>query len=100
MSPKQITINVRNGKLLARYNQLKGVAIRFPHLVDLARLNKALGIAMSNNYFVGDKAEYHPTTCTCGCADYTYSHAPRRQYAGPSKHILAEQLIEAVEVMA
>ncbi len=100
MSPKQIVIHNRNGKLLAKYNQLKGVARHFPQLVDVARLNKALGIAMSNSYFEVDKAEYHTTTCTCGCADYTYSHAPRRHYAGPCKHILAENLLRAVEVAA
>ena len=79
--------------VLTKYNQMKRVSRLFPALVNVDRLNRALGIAMSQKAQAEDYREYHPTTCTCGCKDWEYRDAPRRKYTGACKHQLAAQLL-------
>ena len=78
--------------LFTRYNHLRTLAYQHPELIDLTRLNKALGIAQSGDTCQHEVAEYHPTGYTCGCKDQQYSYARNRktidgqQYPGPCKH--------------
>jgi hypothetical protein len=59
----------------------------------LDRLNKALGILQSAGYYSSqESADYQPSTFGCGCKDWRYRHAAKRQYNGPCKHMLAEGL--------
>ena len=79
--------------LFTAYNKAKTNARRLgePKLID--RLNKALGILMSLDYYHGERSIYQPSTFSCGCKDWQFRNAARRQYTGACKHMLAENLL-------
>lgn len=84
--------------IFTAYNQGKAVARRSPKVVDMSRLNRALGIAMSVKAQAEDAA-YHATETHCDCPDWTYRLSARRNYTGPCKHMIAARLMrEEVEV--
>lgn len=66
------------------YNKARALARRSPDLVDVARLNKALGILQSKGYFA-DK-DYTCTRQYCTCPDHKY----RRPNC---EHMLADWLL-------
>lgn len=65
----------------------------------IQRLYKALGILQHHDYYVAEKALYHPTTFSCGCDDWKYRNAAKRQYRGFCKHVIAEILLERVSLI-
>lgn len=75
------------------YNKARAAARKAGDSKRIDRLNKALGILLSKDYFAGDKSEYQPSYFTCGCKDWQYRHAARRAYSGPCKHMIAESLL-------
>lgn len=83
-------------EIFSIYNKLKSLARKDGDLKKIDRLNKALGILMSNSYYSGDKKNYSPTSFTCGCKDWEFHHAARRGYTGPCKHMLTETMIEMI----
>jgi hypothetical protein len=100
-----VTVKINRSQLFTRYNHLRAIARKNPTQVSEHRLNKALGIAQSKAYYVGERAEYHPTGCECGCKDFFYQNAGHRNtrrdtagmqvehYDGACKHNLAEVMI-------
>ena len=73
-------------EVFSTYNRIRAKMRRAQ--IDTARLNRALGIVQTKAY----EWKYVTTQQSCDCADMTY----RRPVAG-CKHVLAEQLIAAVE---
>ena len=90
---------MNKGLVFGRYNHLRKIARENPEAVDAARLNRALGIALSPKAQAADAQEYHPATCDCGCKDWQYKDARKRKnvkgecYTGPCKHQLAAMLL-------
>ena len=82
-------------QLFTAYNKAKASARRSGETKLVDRLNKALGILMSRGYYSGEKATYQPSTFSCGCQDWKFRNAARRQYTGACKHMLAEGLLIA-----
>jgi hypothetical protein len=78
------------------YNKARAAARRDGDLKRIERLNKALGILLSADYFTGNKADYAPTINTCECKDFQYRHAARRDYHGVCKHIEVERLLLSI----
>lgn len=78
------------------YNKARAQARKVGDSKRIERLNKALGILLSKDYYTGEKADYQPTTHACGCNDMKYRHAARRGYAGVCKHAEAERLLLAI----
>lgn len=79
-------------QIFKAYNQARGRARRLGELKQVDRLNKALGILQSADYYQSEKAIYHPSRGSCNCKDWQYRHAAKRQYTGACKHMLAESL--------
>jgi len=71
--------------IFKKYNLMKKIYKGNPEQV--ARLNRALGIAVSKNGLSRMHNEYGTTFCDCGCSDHKY----RGQLW--CKHILAETLV-------
>jgi hypothetical protein len=78
------------------YNIARAAARKAGDTKKIDRLNKALGILLSKSYYEGEKAEYQPTYFSCGCKDWQYRNAARRDYHGACKHMLAELLLQAI----
>ena len=53
--------------------------------LDLKRVNKALGILQTPDYYTGDKAEYGPSIHSCGCPDYKVRRVT-------CKHMISEMI--------
>lgn len=85
---------ITRSELFTAYNLARAAARRAGNLKEIERLNKALGILQSKAYYQGERVEYAPTHYTCGCKDWQYHRAARRQYTGPCKHMHAEALID------
>lgn len=83
-------------EIFTAYNKARAQARKAGELKRVERLNKALGILLSSNYYTGEKADYAPTTHSCGCNDMKYRHAARRGYVGVCKHAEAERLLLAI----
>lgn len=83
-------------EIFTAYNKARAIARRAGDVKQIERLNKALGILMSKDYYQAEKAEYQSTYFTCGCKDWQYRRAARRAYVGPCKHMLAESLLQAI----
>jgi len=47
-------------EIFTRYNRLRRAAMRQPDPLDLGRLNRALGIALSQKSRIKDTTLYHP----------------------------------------
>ena len=78
------------------YNQLRAYARKHPDIIDPARVNRALGILQSKAYYMGEKVFYSPTAGSCGCKDWEFRFARRRNYTGACKHMIAEMLLEDI----
>ena len=83
-------------EIFTAYNQARAAARKAGETKRIERLNKALGILLSRDYYQADKADYAPNTMTCGCKDFQYRHAARRDYHGVCKHVEAERLFLAI----
>jgi len=81
-------------KLFIVWNRARAKARQQPDSVEqiLDRLNKALGILQSRDYYQAEKELYHPDFYSCGCKDWEFRLAANRKYVGPCKHIAAEIL--------
>ncbi len=89
--------SITKSELFTTYNKARAAARKTGDLKTIDRLNKALGILQSKNYYTGERALYIPTLTGCGCKDWEYRHSAKRAYAGPCKHMLAEVLATAIE---
>ena len=96
MNTKQ-NLNTTKSEIFTAYNKLRAALKRSGNEKALQRLNKALGILQSKNYYEGEKANYHPTFESCGCKDWQYRFNKRRRYTGPCKHMLAAQMLGMIE---
>ncbi len=78
------------------YNLARHAARKAGDVKRIERLDKALGILLSKNYYTTNKAGYQPSTNSCGCNDMKFRHAARRGYSGVCKHVEAERLLLAI----
>ena len=86
--------SITKSELFTAYNKARTAARRQGNVKLIERLNKALGILQSRAYYTtGDRVIYFPTVSACGCKDWQYRHAAKRQYTGPCKHMIGEQLL-------
>lgn len=92
------TARPTKSEIFTAYNIARAAARRAGDTKKIERLNKALGILMSKNYYTAAQADYAPTFFQCGCKDWQYHRAARRAYTGPCKHMLAESLM--LEILA
>lgn len=84
-------------KLFIVFNQAKAKAKKSTDASKIMqRLNKALGILQSKEYYVAEKAKYQPTYFTCNCDDWKYHNAARRGYTGHCKHMMSVILMERI----
>ena len=91
-------MNIQQRKLFIVYNRAIAKAKRSPDAAKIIqRLHKALGIIQSHNYYIAEKSKYEPTRCTCGCDDWKYHNAAKRQYHGHCKHMMAEILMSRIQ---
>lgn len=88
--------SITKSELFTAYNKARTAARRQGDNKLIDRLNKALGILQSKDYYAGDRLAYIPTVSACGCKDWEYRHAAKRAYTGPCKHMIAEQMIYAI----
>lgn len=88
--------NPTKSEIFTAYNKAKAAARRAGETKKIERLNKALGVLLSANYYTGEKAGYAPTINSCGCKDMQYRHAARRDYHGVCKHAEAERLLLSI----
>ena len=79
--------------LFTAYNKARTNARRLGEQKLIDRLNKALGILLSRDYYNGERSIYQPSTLSCGCKDWQFRNAARRHYTGACKHMLAESLL-------
>jgi len=76
--------------LFSVYNRLKWEAKRSGNEKMVQRLNKALGICQSKNYYAQPDRDYYiPTRQSCGCYDWIFRYRVARAYTGACKHMLA-----------
>lgn len=80
-------------ELFTAYNKARAIARRAGDVKQIERLNKALGILQTKDYYSGERAVYMPSYFSCGCKDWQYRHAARRAYTGGCKHMLAEAML-------
>ena len=91
--------NITKSEIFTAYNKARSQARKAGDMKLIDRLNKALGILQSKAYYAGDRVLYIPTVTGCGCKDWEFRHAAKRGYAGPCKHMLAEQLTTAAAMV-
>jgi hypothetical protein len=90
------TNRATKSEIFTAYNKARAAARKAGDTKKIERLNKALGILLSKSYYTNEKADYMPTYFSCGCKDWQYRHAARRDYHGPCKHMLAETLLRDI----
>lgn len=91
------TTRPTKSEIFTAYNKARAHARKAGSTKQIERLNKALGILLSNDYYQADtRTEYQPTTYSCGCKDWQYRHAARRDYHGICKHMEAERMLQAI----
>lgn len=94
----QTTHNPTKSESFTIYNQLRAALRRAGNEKAIHRLNKALGILQSKNYYnQAERENYFPTVNSCGCKDWEYRFSNRRKYTGPCKHMLANQMLAMIE---
>lgn len=81
-------------KLFIVFNQAKSKAKSNPKIIQ--RLNKALGILQSKEYYVAEKEQYQPTYYSCNCKDWQYHNRANRDYKGHCKHMISVVLMERI----
>lgn len=77
------------------YNQMRAAARREGNLKLIERLNKAVGILLSKEYYQGERLAYIPTAHSCGCRDWEFRNTAKRAYTGGCKHMLAELMMQS-----
>ncbi|MBI5955148.1 MAG: hypothetical protein HY865_26120 [Chloroflexi bacterium] len=77
------------------YNQMRAAARREGNTKQIERLNKALGILLSKEYYAGERLAYIPTKDSCGCKDWEFRFSSKRAYTGGCKHMLAEVMMQS-----
>lgn len=77
------------------YNKMRAAARREGNLKLIERLNKAVGILLSKDYYQGERLAYIPTAQSCGCRDWEFRNTAKRAYAGGCKHMLAEVMMQS-----
>lgn len=87
------TTRPTKSEIFTAYNIARAAARKAGDTKRIERLNKALGILLSADYYTGEKADYQPTYFSCGCKDWQYRHAGRRNYHGACKHMEAAGLL-------
>ena len=70
-------------KLFGAFNRLRAYSRRHPGVLDVRRVNRALGVAQRKQ-----PRPYETTVSGCTCMDWLCRH----RSAGPCKHILAIRL--------
>lgn len=94
---KTLTCGLTRSELFTVYNRLKWAAKRAGNVKLVERLNKALGILQSNDYYIDEpghpRTSYQPTTDHCGCKDWEWRYAHKRAYIGACKHMLSEWVV-------
>jgi hypothetical protein len=60
------------------------------------RLQKALGILQSLDYYKAEKEQYQPTYYSCNCPDWKYHNSAKRDYRGHCKHMISVILMERI----
>lgn len=94
MKPKTLPCGLTRSELFTIYNRLKWAAKRAGNEKLIMRLNSALGILQSNDYYIDEpkhpRTSYLPTTGSCGCKDWEWRFSWKRAYVGACKHMLAE----------
>jgi hypothetical protein len=88
--------HLTKSEIFTAYNRARSAARKAGDEKMIERLNKALGILQTKNYYQAEKAAYAPTTEHCNCKDWEFRFTKRRGYAGPCKHQLAEMLIQSI----
>jgi hypothetical protein len=83
-------------EIFSVYNHLRAMARKAGDTKMIERLNKALGILQSKNYYQEEKAAYAPTAYDCGCKDWQFRFSHKRAYVGPCKHQLAEMMMLSI----
>jgi hypothetical protein len=81
-------------EIFTAYNKMRAAARRAGNVKQIERLNKALGILLSNEYYAGERLAYIPTAHSCGCRDWEFRLSAKRQYTGGCKHMLAESMMQ------
>ena len=90
-------ITIYQQKLFIVFNQAKSKAKKSTDASKIMqRLNKALGILQSLDYYNGEKAKYQPTFSTCNCDDWKYHNSVKRGYTGHCKHMMSVILMERI----
>lgn len=88
---------ITKSELFSIYNVVRAFARKNPAIIDPRRLNRALGILQSKDYYTsGDRDLYHPTIESCGCKDAQYWYSSKRGYRGACKHSIAEYIIALI----
>src|SRR3990167_7656288 len=88
-------------KLFIVYNKAMSKALKSPDRVKIReRLRKALGILQTREYYLEEKALYHPTYYSCNCPDWQYHNATKRGYKGHCKHMMGEILLERTKTLS
>jgi hypothetical protein len=88
--------HLTKSEIFTVYNRMRAAARREGNLKLIERLNKAVGILLSKEYYAGERLAYIPTVDSCGCKDWEFRHSSKRAYVGGCKHMLAESMMQAV----
>lgn len=88
---------ITRSELFRAYNRMRAIVRKSGDGKALERLNKALGILQSRDYYAaGEQAIYFPTATTCGCKDWQFRTAKKRGTLAPCKHVFAEMLVKMI----
>jgi hypothetical protein len=82
-------------EIFTAYNKARAEARKSGDVKLIERLNKALGILQSKDYYAGERLAYIPTAHSCGCKDWEFRHAAKRAYTGGCKHMLSEVMMQS-----
>ena len=95
---KAATVNgqITKSELFRAYNRARAAIRKTGDKKAEQRLNKALGILQSRDYYQGERIAYTPTVDDCGCKDWQYRAAHKRGTLAPCKHMYAELLLAAI----
>lgn len=88
---------ITRSELFRAYNRMRAIVRKSGDVKALERLNKALGILQSKDYYAaGEQALYAPSANSCGCKDWQYRTAKKRATLAPCKHVFAEMLVKMI----
>ncbi len=87
--------HLTKSEIFTAYNKMRAAARRDGNVKQIERLNQALGILLSKEYYSGSRVAYIPTAHSCGCKDWEFRFAAKRAYVGGCKHMLAESMMQS-----